>query len=616
MGTNANVKSVERVVVRLAGDSGDGMQLTGNELTRASALAGNDVATFPDYPAEIRAPAGTLAGVSGFQLHFASQDIFTPGDEPDVLVAMNPAAFKKNIGDLKPGGLAIVNQSAFIKNNLRKVGYDESPLEDPVLNERFRIVPIEMNAQVERALENEGLSTKEIGRSKNFWALGLLYWLYGRNADKQLKWIDEKFANKKKFAESNKKVFLAGHAFGETAELFGESYRVEAATTDPGHYRNIMGNQALVTGLVAAAQKSGLEMVLGSYPITPASDILHAMSRFRHYGCSTVQAEDEIAAIGVAIGASYGGAIGVCSTSGPGLALKGEALGLAHIVELPLVVVNVQRGGPSTGLPTKTEQSDLLQALFGRNGDAPLPVLAAKSPADCFDAAYEAVRIATKYMTPVILMSDGYVANGSEPWRLPDLQKLKAIEVNVRVEPEGYEVYQRDETTLARDWVIPGTPGMEHRVGGLEKDSLSGEVSYVPENHAEMCRVRAEKVRGVQAEIDAPELYGDLDGDTLIVGWGGTFGALRQACDDANEEGLGVAHCHLRWIHPFAPQLDAILKRYRNVLVCELNSGQLAFLLRATFLKDVKSFTKVEGQPFRIREVLAEIQKLQGSSNA
>lgn len=593
----------EKVVIRLAGDSGDGMQLTGTEFTRAAALAGNDIATFPDFPAEIRAPAGTLAGVSGFQLHFASEAIYTPGDAPDVLVAMNPAALKKNIGDLKAGGILLANEDGFTKANLKKVGYEVSPLDDEVLSERHRIFPVAMEKQVALALDGLGLSKKEIGRSKNFWALGVLYWLYNRDTEQQVNWIQTKFAKKPKFAEANVRAFKAGYHYGDTTEMFGETYQVEKAVVPPGRYRNITGNVALTLGLVTAGRKADLPLVLGSYPITPASDILHNLAKYRNYGVVTFQAEDEIAAIGAAIGASYGGAIGLCSTSGPGLALKGEALGLAHILELPLVLVNVQRGGPSTGLPTKTEQSDLMQCIYGRNGEAPIPVIAACSPADCFDAAVEAVRVAVKYMTPVVLVSDGYIANGAEPWKIPDPAKIPDIPVSFRTNPEGYKVYGRDKATLARAWVKPGTKGMEHRVGGLEKDFESGEVSYDPINHQKMCDVRQDKVQKVQQDIAPIEVTGDEDADILVVGWGGTYGSIKVGVDKARAEGKKVAQIHIRWVNPFPKDLGPILKKYKKVLVCELNQGQLWRLLRAEFLVDAKKYTKMQGQPFMVHEI-------------
>jgi 2-oxoglutarate/2-oxoacid ferredoxin oxidoreductase subunit alpha len=600
--------TIPKVVIRLAGDSGDGMQLTGSEFTKTAALGGNDIATFPDFPAEIRAPAGTLAGVSGFQLQFSSEEIFTPGDQPDVLVAMNPAAFRKNIGDVKRGGMVIANVSAFTKANLKKVGYEEDPLDDEVLADRYRIIKVDMGGAVSRALEGMDLSTKEIARTKNFWALGILYWLYNKDLSKQVGWIERKFAKKPIYAEANVKALKAGYAFGDTTELIGECYQVEKAAMEPGVYRNITGNVALVQGLVTAGRKANIPLVFGSYPITPASDILHNLTRYRHMGVTTFQAEDEIAAIGVAIGASYGGAFGICSTSGPGLALKGEALGFAHILELPLLVINVQRGGPSTGLPTKTEQSDLLQCLYGRNGEAPVPVIAASSPVDCFDVAIEAVRTAIKYMTPVLLMSDGYIANGAEPWKIPEPEDIPPIDVAYRTDPDGYQVYMRDPETGARPWVKPGTPGLEHRVGGLEKDFLSGEVSYEPENHERMIEARADKINKIQQDIPPCTVEGDDEGDVLLVGWGGTFGALRQAVVKERAQGTRVSHLHLRWIHPFAANIKDIFGGFKKIIVCELNKGQLAGVLRKEFLVETESYTKVQGQPFQVQEIRDVIQ--------
>lgn len=599
---------ITRVVVRFAGDSGDGMQLTGTEFTRSAALAGNDISTFPDFPAEIRAPAGTLAGVSGFQLHFASEAIYTPGDTPDVLVAMNPAALKKNIADLKKGGLVIANSGAFNDVNLRKVNYESNPIEDDSLSE-YRLVSVDMNQSVQTALDGMGLTHAEIARSKNFWALGLMYFLYNRPTQKQVEWIEAKFKKRPEIAAANVKAFNVGWAFGETTELIGETYQVERAPMEAGTYRNIMGNQALVAGLVAAAHQSELPMFYGSYPITPASDVLHGLAKHRHYGVTTFQAEDEIAAIGAAIGASFGGAIGVTGTSGPGLALKGEALGLAAMLELPLVVVNVQRGGPSTGLPTKTEQSDLLQVMYGRNGECPLPVIAGASPADCFMAAFEAVQVALKYMTPVILLSDGYIANGAEPWKIPAPESLPKIDVQFRTDPAGYQVYARDPNTLARDWVIPGTPGLQHRVGGLEKDFLTGDVSYDPQNHQKMCDTREEKVMRVQQDIPAIEIEGDKDADLVCVSWGGTYGTVKVAVMREREAGKKVAHIHLRWINPFPQDLGDVLGRFKKVLVCELNKGQLVKLLRSEFLLDAIPYNKVEGQPFQVQELRDQIEK-------
>ncbi|MCP4499658.1 MAG: 2-oxoacid:acceptor oxidoreductase subunit alpha [Deltaproteobacteria bacterium] len=601
-------KDTHRVVIRFAGDSGDGMQLTGTEFTRAAAFAGNDISTFPDFPAEIRAPAGTVGGVSGFQLHFADEAIYTPGDTPDVLVAMNPAALKKNLEDLKKGGVLIANSSAFTKNNLRKVGYEESPLDDDSLDE-FRLVPIDMTGQVERALNESGLSTKEMGRCKNFYALGLMYWMYNRDKERQEGWIRDKFKKIPHIADANIKAFNAGYNFGITTELIGETYEVAPVKMEPGRYRNIMGNQATVLGLVAAAQKSGLPLFYGSYPITPASDVLHGLARHKDFSVTTFQAEDEIAAMGATIGAAFGGSLAITGTSGPGLALKGEALGLGGIMELPMVVVNVQRGGPSTGLPTKTEQSDLLQALYGRNGDSSLPVIAAQSPGDCFYAAFEACSVAVKYMTPVILLTDGYLANGAEPWKIPDAEKLASIDVKFGANPERYEPYARDEKTLARQWVVPGTLGMQHRIGGLEKDARSGGVSYDANNHQEMTDLRREKTERITQEMPALAVEGDADADLLLISWGGTYGTMKVGVMRAREQGLKVAHLHLRWMNPLASDVTELLKRYKTHVCCELNNGQLQQVLRAKTLVDIQSFTKVQGKPFMVSEIIDLIKK-------
>jgi len=606
-----SVSTENRVVIRFAGDSGDGMQLTGTEFTRAAALAGNDISTFPDFPAEIRAPAGTIGGVSGFQLHFASEAIYTPGDTPDVLVAMNPAALKKNIADLRKGGVVIANSSAFTANNLKKVKYEENPLDDDSLDD-YRVVPIDMTAQVERALKDSGLSTKEMGRCKNFYALGLMYWMYNRDKARQEEWIRQKFAKKPAIADANIKAFNAGYNFGITTELIGETYEVAPVKMAPGRYRNIMGNQATVLGFVAAAQQSGLPLFYGSYPITPASDVLHGLAKHKDFGVTTFQAEDEIAAMAATVGAAYGGSLAITGTSGPGLALKGEALGLGAMMELPMVVLNVQRGGPSTGLPTKTEQSDLLQALYGRNGDSSLPVLAAASPGDCFHAAFEACRVAVKYMTPVILLTDGYVANGAEPWKIPDASALPAIDVKFGTDPNDYMPYRRDEETLARQWVVPGTPGMQHRVGGLEKDALTGDVSYDPQNHQDMTDNRRLKTEGIANDFPATTVEGDEDADLLMISWGGTYGSMKVGVLRAREQGMKVAHLHLRWINPLPKDTIDVLKRYKHHVCCELNNGQLTQVLRAHSLVDIQSYTKVEGKPLLVQEIVDLAQKYVG----
>ncbi|MCG8422923.1 MAG: 2-oxoacid:acceptor oxidoreductase subunit alpha [Proteobacteria bacterium] len=607
--------TLEKVVIRFAGDSGDGMQLTGTEFTKAAAIAGNDISTFPDFPAEIRAPAGSLAGVSGFQLHFSSSEIHTPGDAPDVLVVMNPAALRTNIDDLVDGGLLIINSGTFSDGNVKKAGYETNPLESPLLD-KYRVHIIDISKLTLAALEDTDLSTKEKGRSKNFFALGLLFWMYSRDPEVEISNIKGKFGRKPRLADANIKVFKAGFNYGENAEVFQDIYRVESAKFKPGVYRNITGNEAISLGLLTAAHLADKQLFYSGYPITPASSILHYISRYKNYGALTFQAEDEIAAVGAAIGGAYAGALAVTASSGPGIALKGEGLGLAMITEVPMIVVSVQRGGPSTGLPTKTEQADLLQAMFGRNGESPLPILAAKTPGDCFYCAIEAARIATKYMVPVILLTDGYLANGAEPWRLPDVNALPTMPVTYRTDPEGYQVYGRDADTLARDWVIPGTPGLEHRIGGLEKDFHSGNVSYDPSNHERMTRIRAEKVDRVSNDMGPLDLVGDEEGDVLIVGWGGTFGALRQAAEILHNEGKRVSHVHLRYIHPLNPRLEPLLGRFEKVLVPELNMGQLSMVLRARFLIDIKGLNKIQGQPFKVREIVDAVRRILSSDSA
>lgn len=598
------IERLENAVVRFAGDSGDGMQLTGSQFTSTTAVYGNDLATFPDFPAEIRAPAGTQAGVSGFQIHFSSADIHTPGDAPTVLVAMNPAALVRNIKDLRPGGLVIVNTDKFTDRDLEKADLTSNPLEDGTM-EGFRVVEVQLGRLTKEAVKGLGLSTKEADRCKNFVALGMSYWLFNRDMQVTRDWISGKF--KSPYKEANLKALETGWSLANTMELFHSSYEVAPAKLPPGTYRNITGNEALALGLLAAAQRAGLTLFQGAYPITPASDVLHYLSRYKHLGVITFQAEDEIAAISAAIGASFGGALAITSSSGPGIALKGEALGLAMITELPLVIVDIQRGGPSTGLPTKTEQSDLNIALFGRHGESPMPVLAAQTPGDCFAAGLEACQMALKYMMPVMLLTDGYLANGSEPWRVPELSELPEVKSNQGADPEGFLPYQRDPETLARPWAIPGTPGLEHRIGGLEKADGTGNVSYDPDNHEHMTRVRADKVRRLLADIPPAEAYGDEDG-LLVVSWGGTFGAVRTGVDRAREEGIRCAHLHLRWLNPFPAGLEALLHKYERVLVCELNMGQLCRVLRAEFLVDAVSYGKVQGQPFKISEILARIQ--------
>jgi 2-oxoglutarate ferredoxin oxidoreductase subunit alpha len=606
-------KTVEHVVIRFAGDSGDGMQLTGTEFTKAAAEAGNDIATFPDFPAEIRAPAGSLAGVSGFQLHFSSNDIYTPGDAPEVLVVMNPAALRANLKDLVDNGTLIINSGTFVEANLKKAGYAANPLEDGSLS-RWKVHAVDISHLTNTALDGTDLSTKEKGRAKNFFALGLVFWMYGREPETEIRRIHQQFAKKPEFGEANVRVFKAGYHYGETAEVFQTVYKVPAAKWAPGTYRNITGNEALAIGLIAGADLAGKPLFYSGYPITPASSILHSLARFKNFGCVTFQAEDEIAAIGAALGAAYGGSLAVTASSGPGIALKGEGIGLGVMTELPVVIINVQRGGPSTGLPTKTEQSDLNQSIFGRNGESPLPVLAIKSPGDSFYCAIEALRIATKYMVPVILLSDGYIANGSEPWPVPDLRQLKKIDIKYRTDPNNYLVYQRDPATLAREWVIPGTPGLEHRIGGIEKDFLTGNISYDPQNHEKQTKVRAEKVARVAQDIGELDLKGEDSGDVLIIGWGGTYGSLRAASDQLRAQGKRVSHAHLRWLSPLEPGLDRIIGKFKHVMVAELNMGQLRHVIRAKYLVDAVGLNKIQGLPFKVREVVSAVEQLLGAT--
>jgi 2-oxoglutarate ferredoxin oxidoreductase subunit alpha len=609
------VEQVDSVTIRFVGDSGDGMQLTGTEFTKASALAGNDLATFPDFPAEIRAPAGSLAGVSGYQVHFGGRTVYTPGDVPDVLVAMNPAALKTNLADLAPGGMLIVNTGAFNEANLEKAQYKTNPLDDETLKKNYKVVKVDMNKLTEAALAGMGLSSKEVARCKNYFALGMLYWLYGRPVEIQTESIRAKFSKKPQFAEANIKVFQAGHAFGETSELFVSQYHVPAAKLKPGLYRNVTGNQAVALGFATVAKLTGKQVFLGSYPITPATEILQEMSYFKDAGVVTFQAEDEIAGIGSAIGASFGGNLACTTTSGPGLALKSEMMGLAVIAELPLVIVNVQRGGPSTGMPTKTEQSDLLMALFGRHGEAPLPVLAARSPADCYYAAIEAMKIAVKWMTPVLLLTDGYLGFGSEPFRIPEDGELKPFDVKYQTKPNyngQYMPYLRDEK-LIRPWAIPGTAGLEHRIGGLEKDSLSGMVSYDGMNHEKMVKTRAQKIANVIEDVPDLEVEGPAKGDVLLASWGGTFGSVRAASEVLRAKGKSVAHAHFRWLNPLPRNTAEVLKSYKKVLVPEVNNGQLAIYLRAKFPGiDPLQHNRINGKALRISELVAKVTDLIG----
>jgi len=598
------------VVIRFAGDSGDGMQLTGTQFTNTSALVGNDLSTLPDFPAEIRAPAGTMAGVSAFQVRIADHDIHTPGDAPDVLVAMNPAALKKNLPDLKPNGVLIVNTDEFNGRNFAKAGYDADPLQDGSL-EGFRLYEVALTTLTRRTLEDTELDTKAKDRCKNFFALGMVYWMFSRPLDKTTAWLERKFAKRPDLADANVRVLKAGFNFADTTEIFQVRYEVEPAVSAPGTYRNVLGNSALALGFVAASRRSGLPLFLGAYPITPASSLLHELAGYKQFGVTTFQAEDEIAAVCAAIGASFGGALAVTASSGPGIALKAEAIGLAVMIELPLVIVDVQRGGPSTGLPTKTEQSDLLQVLFGRNGESPLPVLAASSPKDCFDVALEACRIATRYMVPVVLLSDGYIANGTEPWRLPKVEDLPDLRRDFHTQAEGFAPYQRDGETLARPWAVPGTPGLEHRIGGLEKEDVTGNVSYDPANHQRMTDLRAEKVARIARDIPPTEVHGDPEGGALlVVGWGSTEGAITGAVNAARREGLPVSRIHLRHLNPFPADLGEVLARFDRVLLPEMNSGQLALLLRGRYLVDVTSYAKVEGKPFFRTEIYDRIKEM------
>jgi len=612
------VKNVQGVTIRLVGDSGDGMQLVGTQLTNTSALAGNDIATFPDFPAEIRAPRGTRAGVSGFQLQFAAHEVHTPGDSLDALVAMNPAALVTNLKDLRAGGLLIVNEDSFEEKDLKLAKLDSSPLNDPSM-EKYRLVKVGMTKLTRTAVADMGLGPKDAERCKNFFALGLVYWLYGRDLEATLRFIRGKFsAGAPVVAQANEATLRAGWAFGETIEAFGNSYDVEAAELPPGHYRNIMGNQAIALGLVAAAWRSNKEMFYASYPITPASDILHELVKLKNFGVCAFQAEDEIAAACSAIGAAYGGSMAVTTSSGPGIALKGEAMGLAIMLELPMIIINIQRGGPSTGLPTKTEQSDLLQAMFGRNGEAPLPVLAASSPGDCFEIIQDAWKIATELMVPVIVLSDGYIANGSEPWLIPDVNKLSPFKITHPVAPDydsTFLPYVRNEL-LSRPWAIPGTPGLMHRVGGIEKENGTGNISYEPDNHQKMVNIRAQKVANAARLVPAQSVTGPQTGELLVVSWGGTYGACLTAVRQAQAEGRSVAHAHIRFLNPLPANMGDILTRFENVLIPELNSGQLRMLIRSQFLVDAIGLNKVKGLPFMVSEVYEKICELSTAPNA
>jgi 2-oxoglutarate ferredoxin oxidoreductase subunit alpha len=608
---HAEALELDRVTIKFAGDSGDGMQLAGTQFTNTSAVVGNDIATFPDIPAEIRAPQGSLPGVSGFQISFSSHHIYTPGDAPDVLVAMNPAALKTNIADLPRGGILVVNEDEFSETNLKKAAYKANPLEDGSLN-AYRVFRVPVTSLTSRALKESGLTPVQIDRCKNMFTLGLMFWMYSRPLETTLHWIDEKFAKNPPVAEANKTALKAGYHFGETTEMFATHYHVPKAKTKPGLYRNITGNEATALGWLVASKLAGRPLFYGSYPITPASDVLHELARFKRFGVKTFQAEDEIAAIGAAIGAAFGGSLGLTGTSGPGLALKSEAIGLAVMVELPLVIMNVQRGGPSTGLPTKTEQADLLQAMFGRNGESPVGIVAPATPSDCFAMAIEAWRFAIKYRTPVIFLSDGYLGNGSEPWLLPDVASLATIDPDFASDPATFQPYARDPQTLARPWAIPGTPGLEHRIGGLEKADITGNVNYEAANHNKMVHLRAEKIERMVQDVPDIEVDGDASGGLLVLGWGSTYGVITTAVQRARAQGKRVSAAHIRYINPLPANLGDVLKRYDRVLMPEMNLGQMRMLLRARYLIDVIGLNKVSGRPFTITEVESKIAEMVG----
>jgi 2-oxoglutarate ferredoxin oxidoreductase subunit alpha len=629
-GARTTVQELDSVTIRFAGDSGDGMQLAGTQFTNASAILGNDVSTLPDFPAEIRAPAGTLAGVSGFQVHFSSHDIYTPGDKLNTLVAMNPAALRTNLRDLESGGILVVNTDAFTSQDLQKAGYAKNPLDDGSLS-GYRLIRVPITTLNREAVGPARLSTRDADRCRNLFALGLVYWLYERSLDPTLNWLKAKFGKKPDVFSANSLTLKAGYNYGETTELLPVHYRVPKAKLPPGTYRKITGNEATALGLLAACQQADLDLVYASYPITPASDILHQLAEWKRFGVRAVQAEDEIAAVGMAIGASFGGSLGVTGTSGPGVCLKSEAIGLAVMTELPLVIVDVQRGGPSTGLPTKTEQADLLQAMYGRNGECPAAIIAACSPADCFLMAFEAVRIATRFMTPVFLLSDGYLANGAEPWAIPDVSKLPKLSVS---HPEGHSngqlngsgnghaangsngthflPYKRDDR-LVRPWAIPGTPGLEHRIGGLEKEDVTGNVSYDAQNHEHMVKTRAQKIANIANEIPELTVEGPQEGDLLVIGWGGTYGAIRTTVERCLRKGMSVAHAHLRYLNPMPRNTGEVLRRYRKVLVPELNGGQLRVLLRSKYLVDAEGLNKVQGRPFLVSEIEAKVTEMLGT---
>ncbi len=605
----AEVQELDRVTIRFAGDSGDGSQLAGLQFTNTSALIGNDISTVPDFPAEIRAPAGSLPGVSAFQVSFSSYDIHTPGDSPDVLVALNPAALKTNLADVPKGGTIIVNTDEFNEINLRKAAYDTNPLEDGSLA-GYRVIEVPITSMNARALKDSGLNTKQIDRSKNLFALGVMFWLYERPLEPTLRWIEEKFSKNPSVADANAATLKAGYHFGETAELFPVHYRVPKANLAPGRYRSITGNEATALGFLAASQLSGRPLFYGSYPITPASDILQELARFKHFGVKTFQAEDEIAAIGSAIGAAFGGSLGLTGTSGPGLALKSEGLGLAVMVELPIVVAMIQRSGPSTGMPTKTEQADLLQVMFGRNGECPVAVVAPATPAECFQMAIEAFRIALRFMVPTVFLSDGYLGTSSEPWRLPAISDLPKIEVEFATDAKTFRPYSRDDETLARPWAVPGTPGLEHRIGGLEKSDITGNVNYSGENHDRMVRLRTEKVARIANDIPPLDVVGEQDGALLVLGWGSTYGPILTAVQRAQARGQSVSCAQLRYLNPFPRNLGEVLSRFERVLIPEMNLGQLLMLVRARYLIDAVGLHQVTGRPFKIAEIEEKISEL------
>jgi 2-oxoglutarate ferredoxin oxidoreductase subunit alpha len=599
----------DSVVVRFCGDSGDGMQLAGMQFTAESALAGNDIATLPDFPAEIRAPAGTIAGVSGFQINFSSREVFTAGDEPNVLVAMNPAALMSNVDDVPANGVIIVDKEAFNEANLKKAGYKTNPLNDHSLD-KYQVFQVDVTKLTTSALHDTGLNNRAVFRCRNLFVLGMISWLYQRPIESTMKWLDGRFKKTPELLDANLKALKAGYHYGETTEMFASSYEVQPAKIQPGLYRNITGNSATALGFVAAAVKSGRPLFLGSYPITPASDILHELAGYKSFPVYTFQAEDEIAGVSAAIGAAFGGAIGITTTSGPGMNLKAEAVGLAVKVELPIVITDIQRAGPSTGMPTKPEQADLLMSMYGRHGESPIPIIAASTPADCFDCAYEAVRLAVKYMTPVILLTDGQLANGAEPWSLPNADELPPIKIEFRTDPEGFQPYIRDPETLTRPWAIPGTPGLEHRIGGLSTEDVTGNVSYSPANNELMVRTRARKIAGMVREMPPTEIFGDTDGgDLVVLGWGSTYGPIREAVKQLRDKGKSVSHIHLRYLNPLPSDLGDQLRKFKKVVVVEMNMGQLLKMVRAEYLIDAVGCNKIQGRPFKVSELANRVTR-------